>query len=159
LRYSAWSNLASANEAAASTRAQPVASTAFRMDRFMISLQKFLFFGPMRQPYGAAKATRKRHGATAPLGALCRRFSGQNTACGGWGQGWYSESVCGSTNGHRHQPAVLYFLQTMAEPTFPIPTWAVVVAAILVPILLALGFLTALDWSNRPMSVQEWQSD
>ena len=40
-----------------------------------------------------------------------------------------------------------------------LPTWAIVVVALLVPVVLAIGFLMALDWSNRMDTVEEWRSD
>ena len=39
------------------------------------------------------------------------------------------------------------------------PTWVVVLAALLAPIAIMLVYETAMDWSNRPVSTQEWNSN
>jgi len=40
-----------------------------------------------------------------------------------------------------------------------LPSWLVVLAAVITPIVIALTFLTVMDWINRPVSVEEYNSD
>jgi len=40
-----------------------------------------------------------------------------------------------------------------------LPSWLVVLAALLGPIIIATLFLTAMEWANRPVPVAEYRSD
>ena len=40
-----------------------------------------------------------------------------------------------------------------------LPSWLVVLAAVLAPIVIALTVLTVMDWVSRPVSVEEYDSD
>jgi len=47
----------------------------------------------------------------------------------------------------------------MPEPSQRPRTWLAVLTALLGPIVLAIGFLTVMDWANRPVSVEEYRSN
>ena len=43
----------------------------------------------------------------------------------------------------------------MPEPSPRPRTWLAILAALIGPLVLAIGFLTMMDWANRPVSVEE----
>ena len=47
----------------------------------------------------------------------------------------------------------------MPEPSPRPPTWSAVLTALIVPLVLAIGFITVMDWANRPVSVEEFRSN
>ena len=47
----------------------------------------------------------------------------------------------------------------MLELCARLPSWLVVLAAVIAPIVIALAFLTVMAWVNRPVSAQEYNSD
>lgn len=47
----------------------------------------------------------------------------------------------------------------MPEPSRRPPAWLAVVTALIAPLVLAMGFITVMDWANRPVSVEEYRSN
>jgi len=47
----------------------------------------------------------------------------------------------------------------MPEPSARPHTWLVVLTALIVPLVLAIGFITVMDWADRPVSVEESRSN
>ena len=47
----------------------------------------------------------------------------------------------------------------MTDPSARPPTWLAVLMALIGPVVLAILFLTAMDWANRPISVAEQRSN
>ncbi len=47
----------------------------------------------------------------------------------------------------------------MPEPSPRPRTWLAVLTALIGPLVLAIGFLTVMDWANRPVSVEEYRNN
>jgi len=47
----------------------------------------------------------------------------------------------------------------MPEPSPRPAVWLVVLTALLAPLVLGIGFITVMDWANRPVSVEESRSN